>query len=51
MRYIGTRYSFHDTYSAMIDRGAVKPRIYPATRKGRMDGNPVLFPSSNGRSA
>lgn len=42
-RYIGTRYSLHDTYSEMIKRSAVKPRIHPATHNGKMDGKPVFF--------
>ena len=42
-RYIGTRYSLHDTYSVMISRGAVKERLFPATVNGRMDGKPVFF--------
>jgi hypothetical protein len=43
VRYIGTRYSLHDTYADIIKRGAAAPRIYPATHNGRMDGAPVLF--------
>lgn len=43
VRTIGTRYHLADTYSVMIQRGAVTPRIYPATLNGRMDGKPVLF--------
>lgn len=43
VRYIGTRYSLYDSYSEMLQRGAVKPRIYAATHNGRFDGKPVLF--------
>ncbi len=42
-RYIGTRYHLFDTYSTMLDRGSVKPRIKPATHDGTMDGEPVLW--------
>lgn len=42
-RIIGTRYHLNDTYSSILRKGAAKPRIYPATHNGRMDGNPVLF--------
>ena len=41
--YAGTRYHFNDTYKTMIDRGAVVPRIYPATDNGKMDGNPEFL--------
>lgn len=41
-RYIGTRYHFNDSYREMIARGAVKPRIYPATQDGTPEGDPVL---------
>ena len=40
---IGTRYHYADTYAAIIERGAAKPRIYPATDDGTMTGTPVLF--------
>lgn len=39
----GTRYSFADTYDAIMKRGAVKTRIYPATTDGTITGMPVLF--------
>ena len=42
-RHIGTRYHFNDTYKAIMDRGAAIPRVYPATRDGSMDGQPVLL--------
>lgn len=31
-RYVGTFYAVHDTYRAIIDRGAAKPRTYPCVR-------------------
>lgn len=42
-RYIGTRYALYDTYSVMLKREAVTPRIYAATHNGRMDGRPVYL--------
>lgn len=42
-RTIGTRYHYQDTYKTMIDRGAVIPRIYPATEDGTFEGKPVLW--------
>lgn len=42
-RMPGTRYAMFDSYSTMLERGVVKPRIYPATDNGRLDGNPVLL--------
>jgi hypothetical protein len=42
-RFIGTRYSYSDTYQMMIEREIAIPRIYAATDDGTPDGNPVLF--------
>jgi hypothetical protein len=40
---IGTRYFQEDPYEIMMERGVVKPRIYPATDNGRADGKPVFW--------
>lgn len=44
--HIGTRYSYSDSYGVMLERGAVKPRLYPATDDGTMYGTPVLLSQS-----
>lgn len=42
-RYIGTRYHLFDTYSVMMENGAVIPRLHPATDDGTEFGNPVMM--------
>src|SRR3990167_5905282 len=41
--HIGTRYHFGDTYGQLIERDAVKVRVYPATDDGTPDGKPVFL--------
>lgn len=43
-RYYGTFYSHADTSNQIIDRGALTPRIYPATEDGKSDGKLVFLP-------
>lgn len=42
-RFIGTRYHYNDSYKALIDRGTASPRIYPATKDGKVEGEPVFL--------
>jgi predicted phage terminase large subunit-like protein len=42
-RFAGTRYHYNDTYRAVIERGIAIPRIYPATKDGQVDGEPVFL--------
>ncbi len=47
---IGTRYSYADTYEWILNRGALKERIYPATIDGQRDGALVLFTPTEWKS-
>lgn len=42
-RFIGTRYHYNDAYRTLLDRGTAKPRIYPATEDGKVEGEPVFL--------
>lgn len=42
-RFIGTRYHANDSYRIVLDSGTAKPRIYPATANGKIDGEPVFL--------
>lgn len=41
--HAGTRYHFGDTYYAILERKALKPRIHAATVDGTPNGKPILL--------
>lgn len=43
MWMVGTRYHLADTYSVLLSRGAVKLRMYGATKDGTFEGEPYLW--------
>jgi len=42
-RNVGTFYHHNDLWNQKVNSGFLKPRIYPATEDGTIDGNPVLY--------
>jgi phage terminase large subunit-like protein len=42
-RFVGTRYHYNDAYRSLIERGTASPRIYPATKDGKVEGEPVFL--------
>lgn len=42
-RFIGTRYHYNDTYKTLIARGTALPRVKPATKDGKVEGEPVFL--------
>lgn len=42
-RFIGTRYHFNDSYKTLLERKTARPRIYPATEDGTVEGEPVFL--------
>jgi hypothetical protein len=43
----GTRYHFADAYGIALEKGTLKPRIYPATEDGTLNGQLVLLSPAN----
>jgi predicted phage terminase large subunit-like protein len=43
VRHLGTFYHFSDTYKTIIERQTARLRLYPVTKDGTLEGEPVLI--------